>query len=117
MQQELSVTPEERCFFLIAAYAHDNGHQGLTNNFYINSEDELALRYSNQSPLENMHSSNLLTCLRMHNIEISSEMKQFMVLLILATDNKHHFELLEKIKSYQKLVNDTILENLDEDSK
>ena len=53
----------------------------------------------------------------MHSIEISSEMKQFMVSLILATDNKHHFELLEKIKSYQKLVNDMILDNLDDDSK
>jgi hypothetical protein len=51
MQHELNVTEEERIYILLAAYAHDNGHQGLTNNFYINSEDPLALTYSNISPL------------------------------------------------------------------
>ena len=76
---------------LIAAYAHDNGHQGLTNGFYINSVDDLAIRYYNNSPLENMHSSNLLASLRQYGISVSSEMKHLMVKLILATDNKHHF--------------------------
>lgn len=60
---------------LIAAYAHDNGHQGLTNNFYINSQHALAIKYKNESPLENMHSDNLLSCIRKFDIEISAQIK------------------------------------------
>jgi len=36
---------------LIAAYAHDNGHKGFTNDFYNKSNDPLAIRYSYESPL------------------------------------------------------------------
>ncbi len=82
---------------MLAAYAHDNGHQGLTNNFYINSEDELSIKYSNESPLERMHASNLLQALKVNNIPVATKHKKLMVELILATDNKHHFEMIKKI--------------------
>ena len=51
MQKKLDIEINERIFILIAAYAHDNGHKGLSNNFYINSNDPLAIRYSYISPL------------------------------------------------------------------
>ena len=47
---------------LIAAYAHDAGHQGLTNAYYKNSKHKLALNAN--SPLEEMHVGNLRRLLR-----------------------------------------------------
>ncbi|RHZ14693.1 hypothetical protein DYB26_015542, partial [Aphanomyces astaci] len=31
------------------------GHTGYSNNFHINTNDHLAIRYAYRSPLENMH--------------------------------------------------------------
>lgn len=42
---------DDRVLYLIAAYAHDVGHQGLTNEYYINNNHELALTYLYMSPL------------------------------------------------------------------
>lgn len=54
-----------------------------------------------------MHSHNLLTAIKKFHIHISPEIKELMVKLILATDNKHHFQLLNKIQIYQEsLKND-----------
>ena len=56
---------------LIAAYAHDSGHEGLTNAYYINSKHPLSI--NNISPLENMHAANLGRLLREHHIEIPKQ--------------------------------------------
>jgi hypothetical protein len=51
MINKLESNQEERIFMLIAAYAHDNGHRGLTNDYYINTDDQLAITYQYKSPL------------------------------------------------------------------
>ena len=45
----------EKLALLISANIHDADHRGLTNNFYINSRDELAITYNDRSVLENHH--------------------------------------------------------------
>jgi hypothetical protein len=40
--QRLGVTPHKRIFMLIAAYAHDSGHEGLNNAYYKNAAHPLA---------------------------------------------------------------------------
>jgi hypothetical protein len=40
--QRLAVTPHRRIFMLLAAYAHDSGHEGLTNAYYKNTGHPLA---------------------------------------------------------------------------
>jgi len=54
---------------LIAAYAHDSGHQGLSNSYYKNTGHELG---KNSSPLEYMHVANLKSLLRKHSLAITS---------------------------------------------
>lgn len=41
--------------FLLAALGHDLDHPGTNNNLEINSLSKLAIRYSDQSPLEYHH--------------------------------------------------------------
>ena len=36
---------------LIAAYAHDAGHAGYRNDFYLNTSHKLTIIYGNRSPL------------------------------------------------------------------
>jgi hypothetical protein len=47
---------------LLAAYAHDAGHEGLTNLYYKNSNHPWAK--PSQSPLEYLHITNLRAALR-----------------------------------------------------
>ncbi len=44
---------------ILAGLAHDVGHPGVNNPFLILSKHDLALRYNDKSPLENMHASVL----------------------------------------------------------
>lgn len=50
------------CIF--AACVHDLGHTGESNGFLINSNAELAIRYNDKSPLENMHCAEAFSLLK-----------------------------------------------------
>lgn len=41
--QTLQITPHKRIFMLVAAFAHDAAHEGLTNAFYKNSAHPLSV--------------------------------------------------------------------------
>ena len=86
----LGMDGKDRFYLLLAALAHDNGHEGLSNAHYIKNHKDLALTYLYKSPLEHMHASNLLKLLHQHHVPIPFEKRQMMVSMILATDNLHH---------------------------
>ena len=45
----------DRFALLMAAVCHDVGHPGYNNPFLVESNNKLALKYNDKSPLENMH--------------------------------------------------------------
>ena len=54
----------EQYALLVAALSHDLGHFGRTNQFLVETKHELALRYNDKSPLENMHCAALFQLCR-----------------------------------------------------
>mmetsp|Transcript_12743 Transcript_12743/g.28893 ORF Transcript_12743/g.28893 Transcript_12743/m.28893 type:complete len:701 (+) Transcript_12743:1-2103(+) len=92
---------------LVAAMAHDVGHPGRTNQFLVETSHELALRYNDTSPLEQMHCSKLFEILRENddaNVFIGLTAKEFKqaravcIESILNTDYSHHFKMVKEMK-------------------
>lgn len=91
---------------LVAALVHDIGHPGHTNLFEINNKSHLALKYNDKSVLENHHCS--LTFYIIHSKEINlfenlnqqnfSIVRNMIIECVLATDMKHHTELVKNLE-------------------
>ena len=60
---------------LIAALAHDLNHKGVNNAYKIKKKSAKSLIYSEQSVLENMHSSKLFNILRDPNQDITNSIQ------------------------------------------
>ncbi|KAH9261408.1 hypothetical protein BASA81_000052 [Batrachochytrium salamandrivorans] len=92
---------------LIAALGHDVGHPGFSNRFLVHTDDALAITFNDKSPLENMHASTLFQILHTHDIlqalgkEDKRRFRQFVIEMILATDNAVHAEVMAKIDVMQ----------------
>ena len=89
---------------LIAAFAHDAGHQGLTNAFYKGAKHPMA--EPSNSPLEYLHISNLRKALRENELEIQVKTLEEMTEMILRTDNYYHHWLLERCAQLKKISED-----------
>merc|ERR1719331_1440015 len=92
---------------LIAALAHDLGHAGKTNPFLVETCHELALRYNDKSPLENMHASKLfelakepvLNVFEKFKADAYKQARKVCVSTILSTDNALHFDTIKEVKT------------------
>jgi len=88
----------------VAALCHDIGHFGKSNHFLIETQHDLALRYNDRSPLENMHCSRLFeiagnpaTAIFMHfDSESCRNMRHVIINAILHTDTQSHFRLVSE---------------------
>ena len=98
----------------ISAAVHDLGHPGLTNNFLINNKDDKAIRYNDQSVLENFHVSEAFHIIfRKNGCNIFESMsnddykfcRKRIIQCVLATDMTLHnreFQFLKtKIQTFQ----------------
>lgn len=91
---------------LLSAVVHDVDHPGNTNLFEINSQSELALRYNDQSVLENHHCSTAFRIMRKPNMQvlaympkaIAVEIRKTIIACVMATDMAVHFDLIEETK-------------------
>ena len=108
---------------IVACLGHDIGHPGLNTNFLINSFDEKALTYNDNSPLENFHSAYLFKTLRNDDCNIFDKfsdldfrtLRKRIISEILATDMAIHGKVLGVIKS--KLINNPNKILISKDSK
>lgn len=66
--QILGMNKMEISALLIAALTHDILHPGLNNLFHINTESEIAKKYSGQSVLENLSCDRLSELLETHKL-------------------------------------------------
>jgi len=107
----------ERFGLLVSAICHDVGHPGLNNSFLIETSHELALRYNDKSPLENMHCAQLFEFVNLPNCSIFArlskshyqEVRKVCIEAILCTDNVQHFNLIKEVQMLYE-VNSEILD-------
>jgi len=99
---------------LVAALCHDVGHPGRTNPFLVETTDELALRYNDRSPLENMHCAKLFEICRDAKANVFKHLSRdaykhargVCIMAILHTDNAQHFEMVKEFKRVYEVAAD-----------
>eukprot|EP00899_Mesostigma_viride_P006832 jgi/Mesvir1/1614/Mv05056-RA.1 len=97
---------------ITAALVHDFRHPGLNNDFVVKSSNELALRYNDLTVLENYHVSEAFFLMAdaeadMNILEgLSADdfkyVRRMVIEIVLASDLKRHFELVEAFKARTK---------------
>lgn len=90
----------------IATLGHDVGHRGFNNRFLVNTKDSLAIRYNDNSVLENMHTATIFETMSqgfnvLSNLEESNwtRVRKCIIDMVLATDLAKHFEILTVFKA------------------
>ena len=106
------LSPIDYLSALIAAVVHDMRHPGVNNTFLEASHDELAVTYNDVSVLENHHVASAFKLLKDEEYDWTKalspedykDLRETVILMILGTDMRAHFEHLTKFKS--KLAGD-----------
>ncbi|XP_015204563.1 3',5'-cyclic-AMP phosphodiesterase 4A [Lepisosteus oculatus] len=92
---------------LFAAAIHDVDHPGVSNQFLINTNSELALMYNDESVLENHHLAVGFKLLQEENCDIfqnlskrqRQSLRKMVIDMVLATDMSKHMSLLADLKT------------------
>ncbi|KAG5854192.1 hypothetical protein ANANG_G00035080 [Anguilla anguilla] len=92
---------------LFAAAIHDVDHPGVSNQFLINTNSELALMYNDESVLENHHLAVGFKLLHEENCDIfqnlskrqRQSLRRMVIDMVLATDMSKHMSLLADLKT------------------
>lgn len=87
---------------VLSALIHDVGHPGLTAQFLERAQDELSLRYSDDSPLERMHLAVAFNLMRQPKNrflrdEEFADMKEPIVRAVLGTDMAKHGQHMRRL--------------------
>jgi hypothetical protein len=107
---------QERYAVLASAISHDLGHEGLNNPFLIETSHELALRYNDRSPLENMHCAMLFEIVSSPRTNIFDsfsrkeyqEARKLCIEAILHTDAKRHFDMIKDVQVFIQVNSDIL---------
>merc|ERR1712226_1499218 len=98
--------PDHALFWImIAGLAHDLGHPGVNNQFLIETSHDLAMKYNDHAPLENMHCSTMFMILSdtdanifaLVSRDLFKEIRKGVVGAILHTDMAKHFEMIKEL--------------------
>ncbi|KAJ8011206.1 hypothetical protein DPEC_G00055760 [Dallia pectoralis] len=92
---------------IFAAAIHDVDHPGVSNQFLINTNSELALMYNDESVLENHHLAVGFKLLQEENCDIfqnlskkqRQSLRRMVIDMVLATDMSKHMNLLADLKT------------------
>ena len=114
-------TKISQCGLFLSCICHDYKHPGINNNFLKDTNHKLAIRYNDNSILENMHISKTFKLMKDYNefdlfenvdIETYKKFRKEMISCVLATDMAFHdvyVKFLENYKNaddkYQKNMN------------
>ena len=98
---------------LFAAAIHDVGHPGVTNQYLINAQSELALLYNDYSILENHHVSIAFKLLQNRHLDMFSNMsreeqkilRKTVIDIVLATDMTKHMTILANMQTMMETRN------------
>jgi len=104
----------ERFALIVSAVCHDIGHPGLNNPFLVETSHDLAIRYNDRSPLENMHCARLFEIVSQpksgvfDNLDKKEykEARQVCIEAILHTDNVHHFAMVKEMQMLYEMNSD-----------
>ncbi|MEW5305755.1 MAG: hypothetical protein WDW36_008274 [Sanguina aurantia] len=92
----------------LSAIVHDFEHVGVTNDFLINTSDELALFYNDRAPMENHHLAATFRLMRSSpDVNFTAHLpkgdaerlRKMMIDLVLATDMKQHFSIINQFSA------------------
>lgn len=108
----VAASPLDLASLVLAALAHDVDHPAVNNDFMMRSESPLALRYNDQSVLENHHTSTMFAILHRPETAVIASLsvkqqrrfRRLAVQSILATDMARHFTLIESIKALDEPI-------------
>eukprot|EP00899_Mesostigma_viride_P023419 jgi/Mesvir1/4261/Mv22224-RA.1 len=94
---------------LCAALVHDFKHPGTNSDFVRNSKGDLALIYNDRSILENFHLAEAFRVMQDPNLDCNilgelsmpdyEEVRHIMIELVLASDLKQHFSIMESLRT------------------
>ncbi|CAF2577695.1 unnamed protein product [Rotaria sp. Silwood2] len=92
---------------IFASAVHDVDHPGVTNQFLINTKNDLALMYNDESVLENHHLAVAFKLLQADERNIFSHLtakqiktlRKMVIDMVLATDMSKHMQLLADLKT------------------
>jgi hypothetical protein len=101
----------ERFGLVVAAVGCDLSHPGVNNLFLCETANELAIRYNDSSPLENMHCAVLFELIRKPNCSILNfmdkhhyrEVRHLIIEAILHTDYHYHFNMVKEIQTLYEM--------------
>eukprot|EP00437_Effrenium_voratum_P010532 CAMPEP_0181425446 /NCGR_PEP_ID=MMETSP1110-20121109/15161_1 /TAXON_ID=174948 /ORGANISM="Symbiodinium sp., Strain CCMP421" /LENGTH=825 /DNA_ID=CAMNT_0023548629 /DNA_START=260 /DNA_END=2738 /DNA_ORIENTATION=+ len=105
MEAETFLSNLEQFSLLVAGLGHDIGHPGLNNAFLSEVGHELAIKYNDRSPLENMHCANLYQLLGKPETKLFAslspedykEVRRICVEVILHTDMMCHQSMVKDL--------------------
>ncbi|KAH8860995.1 High affinity cGMP-specific 3',5'-cyclic phosphodiesterase 9A [Schistosoma japonicum] len=99
---------EDQLILIMSAICHDLDHPGFNNAYQINAGTVLAIRYNDQSPLENHHTAVAFDLLSHKEVDpfshlpitVRQRIRKGMIRCILATDMSRHNEILDEFNRH-----------------
>lgn len=101
---------------LVGAICHDVGHPGVNNVYLVKAKNDLALKFNDKSPLENMHCAVIYEVLKKEKSNIFvgltdsqwRDTRKLIIHAVLGTDMSHHFEQISKTQLFSEVNSEDI---------